>query len=172
MRGKERTSLYRRMERRITPAHAGKSKPLAVTSGHCWDHPRACGEKLIGGTHSFIRWGSPPRMRGKAKGRAEHLAATGITPAHAGKRPSPQIRSKGRKDHPRACGEKFFASVNLQAQIGSPPRMRGKVAYTDLQRPSPGITPAHAGKSAPFQKKSTANRDHPRACGEKTKKIP
>ena len=30
------------------------------------------------------------------------------------------------------------------------------------------ITPAYAGKRAPFQKMSTASRDHPRVCGEKT----
>ena len=45
--------------------------------------------------------------------------------------------------------------------------MRGKVAYTDLQRPSPGITPACAGKRNSQHTTFTSERDHPRVCGEK-----
>ena len=45
--------------------------------------------------------------------------------------------------------------------------MRGKVAYTDLQRPSPGITPAYAGKSLLKLLHHVGLRDHPRVCGEK-----
>ena len=47
--------------------------------------------------------------------------------------------------------------------------MRGKVAYTDLQRPSPGITPAYAGKSLLKLLHHVGLRDHPRVCGEKAK---
>ena len=46
--------------------------------------------------------------------------------------------------------------------------MRGKVAYTDLQRPSPGITPAYAGKSGPCPDRVPPAGDHPRVCGEKS----
>ena len=34
------------------------------------------------------------------------------------------------------------------------------------------ITPAYAGKSREAESKRRANQDHPRICGEKTKKIP
>ena len=39
--------------------------------------------------------------------------------------------------------------------------------YTDLQRPSPGITPAYAGKSLLKLLHHVGLRDHPRVCGEK-----
>ena len=35
-----------------------------------------------------------------------------------------------------------------------------------------GITPAHAGKSFTQLHPNVKIKDHPRACGEKTKKIP
>ena len=50
--------------------------------------------------------------------------------------------------------------------------MRGKVAYTDLQRPSPGITPAYAGKSLLKLLHHVGLRDHPRVCGEKGAPVP
>ena len=33
------------------------------------------------------------------------------------------------------------------------------------------ITPAYAGKSLSMNARSISSRDHPRVCGEKTKKI-
>ena len=35
-----------------------------------------------------------------------------------------------------------------------------------------GITPAYAGKSDSINLAQGVSRDHPRVCGEKTKKIP
>ena len=35
-----------------------------------------------------------------------------------------------------------------------------------------GITPAYAGKSHELRRLTVRSRDHPRVCGEKTKKIP
>ena len=50
---------------------------------------------------------------------------------------------------------------------GSPPQVRGKaVAYT-ISVPSPGITPAGAGKRLFFFWINFTERDHPRRCGEK-----
>ena len=50
--------------------------------------------------------------------------------------------------------------------------MRGKGLgpFYDLQLV--GITPAYAGKSFKDFIDSISNGDHPRICGEKTKKIP
>ena len=55
---------------------------------------------------------------------------------------------------------------------GSPPRMRGKVALTLDVDEIAGITPAYAGKSIRSAPSSVLFGDHPRVCGEKTKKIP
>ena len=50
--------------------------------------------------------------------------------------------------------------------------MRGKEEEALGLQWSDRITPAHAGKSVTYIKKADNGWDHPRACGEKTKKIP
>ena len=116
-------------------------------------------------------WGSPPRMRGKAHLVWMAFDLGGITPAHAGKRKGISFPASMVKDHPRACGEKAFTKMFCASIRGSPPRMRGKggvIRYTNFVH---GITPAHAGKSATHCFWRQVDRDHPRACGEKTKKV-
>ena len=54
------------------------------------------------------------------------------------------------------------------ASIGSPPRMRGKVAAVDAYHKGGRITPAHAGKRLLGRLPGMGGPDHPRACGEKT----
>ena len=51
----------------ITPAYAGKSRPLTQPGGAYWDHPRVCGEKKETKQKKLTKKGSPPRMRGKAR---------------------------------------------------------------------------------------------------------
>ena len=75
-------------------------------------------------------------------------------------------------DHPRVCGEKVFLSVPATSVLGSPPRVRGKVNFSILRLLPFRITPACAGKSPCICALIMALRDHPRVCGEKTKKIP
>ena len=50
--------------------------------------------------------------------------------------------------------------------------MRGKDCACHRYCAVNGITPAYAGKSKVEKMKYTFYRDHPRICGEKTKKIP
>ena len=50
--------------------------------------------------------------------------------------------------------------------------MRGKGGYEVMYFTQDGITPAYAGKSFFDTKVYELSRDHPRLCGEKTKKIP
>ena len=106
-------------------------------------------------------------MRGKVHTSHQRTRQAGITPAYAGKSTVGRNRPARYLDHPRVCGEKRALSRSCAACGGSPPRMRGKVAYTDLQRPSPGITPAYAGKSLLKLLHHVGLRDHPRVCGEK-----
>ena len=70
------------------------------------------------------------------------------------------------------CGEKFLEVVQPIAQWGSPPRMRGKAEKNGGFCPGVGITPAYAGKSQILFRQISRQRDHPRMCGEKPKKIP
>ena len=90
--------------------------------------------------------GSPPRMRGKEAVAMKPTVLTGITPAYAGKRNAllwPICRTR---DHPRVCGEKQLVAELPKTSLGSPPRMRGKVACTRKAASPFRITPAYAGK--------------------------
>ena len=70
------------------------------------------------------------------------------------------------------CGEKTLAVQSSNSHQGSPPHVRGKVMRF-FERPGGfGITPACAGKSDLRSDGIAVNEDHPRMCGEKTKKIP
>ena len=111
-------------------------------------------------------------MRGK--GSINHCVASlyGITPAHAGKSTRYSSHNQRDWDHPRACGEKNDMRRCAMELSGSPPRMRGKESMLKTFARLHGITPAHAGKSSSFALQEFGRWDHPRACGEKTKKIP
>ena len=86
-------------------------------------------------------------MRGKPVARLQDGQRPRITPAHAGKTLQMQSIAQLDSDHPRACGENLRICYFLPALVGSPPRMRGKLAeVSDLVFRS-RITPAHAGKT-------------------------
>ena len=87
MRGKVNVSAAAGNALGITPAYAGKSLFVSTLCRCVRDHPRVCGEKL----HMLLcvnrRYGSPPRMRGKAELGPGAGPLPGITPAYAGKSP-------------------------------------------------------------------------------------
>ena len=115
-----------------------------------------------------ISIGSPPRMRGKVARHAGPLPCQRITPAHAGKSLLAAPRGCGGKDHPRACGEKWWRWLYLWLCLGSPPRMRGEDLICKLSRVKERITPAHAGRRSFRSLVRYLIQDHPRACGEKS----
>ena len=167
MRGKARCHADPHDKGRITPAYAGKSAPFRAGPTGAPDHPRVCGEKEV--THNTNKFskGSPPRMRGKVRLREILLRYQGITPAYAGKREAQGGNVTALKDHPRVCGEKLFATTQLEYNPGSPPRMRGKVLAALMPTNALGITPAYAGKSPERWPCPCVFKDHPRVCGEK-----
>ena len=65
VRGKVCTELLEALEKRITPACAGKSSRICIMRWIAWDHPRVCGEKTGLLDTRLQRQGSPPRVRGK-----------------------------------------------------------------------------------------------------------
>ena len=79
-------------------------------------------------------------MRGKASPYTAIAFSCGITPAYAGKRTDTGEFSA-------ACGEKSDQLSGVDLQLGSPPRMRGKVNKFNEPLRRGGITPACAGKS-------------------------
>ena len=156
----------------ITPAYAGKSSEDTRRSGTNGDHPRVCGEKSFeNGVKGYFE-GSPPRMRGKAVDCPFSLPLVGITPAYAGKSTKQAKQQDKARDHPRVCGEKSPQRTLNHRQGGSPPRMRGKAVAIFRQLHHGRITPAYAGKRWRSATTTLRGWDHPRVCGEKTKKIP
>ena len=96
--------------------------------------------------------GSPPHVRGKDRVELHRGLFGGITPACAGKSARPTPASTAWSDHP--------------------PRMRGKALENGGGSLDVRITPACAGKSHFATNFHLNKRNHPRMCGEKTKKIP
>ena len=172
MRGKVKTPQKGLQGPRITPAYAGKRPLASLTTSTAKDHPRVCGEKCFSCLFSCTRWGSPPRMRGKETASACLHLRNGITPAYAGKRVIHDRIEWRTQDHPRVCGEKLLLPLFRLLCSGSPPRMRGKDHKATEGPGCTGITPAYAGKSSSSLGGHWTGRDHPRVCGEKTKKIP
>ena len=112
---------------RITPACAGKSGSRSRSSRPVRDHPRVCGEKCFSVPVTQEETGSPPRVRGKVRLSPPRLFPAGITPACAGKSFPASLVVLFCRDHPRVCGEKFSIVRMVDSELGSPPRVRGKV---------------------------------------------
>ena len=86
-----------------------------------------CGENFFYHAPALPVSGSPPRVRGKhdvVRGGARDV---GITPACAGKTLAPSPPAGYPEDHPRVCGENCFDNANGNEDLGSPPRVRGKL---------------------------------------------
>mgnify|MGYP000103818934 CR=1 FL=1 len=68
---------------------------------------------------------------------------------------------------PRVRGKVPVEHFKITAQLGSPPRVRGKAVPNAAAAQVCGITPACAGKRSSMLKIKSSRRDHPRVCGEK-----
>ena len=106
-------------------------------------------------------------MRGKGGRSGLQIVPRRITPAYAGKSFTRELLLIVSRDHPRVCGEKNGENGLTFHQMGSPPRMRGKVGWSAERSRPEGITPAYAGKSFLRSSSQLLNGDHPRVCGEK-----
>ena len=92
-------------QRRLIPAHAGKTAHMGEHRRDFTAHPRSRGENTPPARHPAARTGSSPLTRGKpVRGRQRFLAA-GLIPAHAGKTPVWRVNSRDRTAHPRSRGE-------------------------------------------------------------------
>ena len=169
MRGK-RCGLYKVLYRfRITPADAGKTDIQRAAGSIIRDHPRGCGENAYFRSDEDAERGSPPRMRGKLTIHVRYLQTVGITPADAGKTAKKRVRRRYTRDHPRGCGENCISRSIGTVQVGSPPRMRGKLFFLSMLPLQCRITPADAGKTSVCIICNIFAWDHPRGCGENLK---
>ena len=110
--------------------------------------------------------GSPPQVRGKPWSAPPSPCVRRITPAGAGKTFTKYFTASFVPDHPRRCGENLGLLPLPLRSGGSPPQVRGKPAAQKAPETGLWITPAGAGKTRGGKECRTANRDHPRRCGE------
>ena len=171
MRGKGKPLSGAALQVRITPAYAGKRGILDTDTKLLQDHPRLCGEKLIGEENAEKVLGSPPPMRGKVTFSITIWKYLGITPAYAGKSRQCTGFRQCTGDHPRLCGEKVCYGIPSVSQQGSPPPMRGKVYTAVKNAGDKRITPAYAGKRWLDIWRQCYREDHPRLCGEKPDRV-
>ena len=131
-----------------------------------------CGEQLPSHGGTVRRKGSPPRLRGTVSPVFIPLRNLRITPACAGNRAARSFNIKMLADHPRVCGEQSFFNILHNNRIGSPPRVRGTEYCPEHPQIQSRITPACAGNRTTGRRRRRAEQDHPRVCGEQTKKSP
>ena len=110
--------------------------------------------------------GSSPRLRGTLVTGAFLTLALGIIPALAGNTWRGLARRFRTRDHPRACGEHSALKNAFPPCPGSSPRLRGTQRRGGLPAGPTGIIPALAGNTTGRPHRTSANWDHPRACGE------
>ena len=129
-------------------------------------HPRACGENWPESEPPSPSLGSSPRVRGKLRSSEDDNVVVGLIPARAGKTPTKWRNNRWASAHPRACGENELALLQQGLCVGSSPRVRGKHLTIIPKRGTPGLIPARAGKTPPWQQCEGRTWAHPRACGE------
>ena len=155
----------------IIPAYAGNTLGRQARWPRPWDHPRVCGEHTGGNNVSLVKAGSSPRMRGTRGFRAFRSCRRGIIPAYAGNTSLLPSRLGSARDHPRVCGEHSCSSMLFSVHAGSSPRMRGTHERFNGSQAHPGIIPAYAGNTSCWTSTSRMEGDHPRVCGEHTKRL-
>ena len=131
-----------------------------------------CGEQASVKIGTATYTGSPPRVRGTAFSTGTESLYGGITPACAGNSSPCVLPFCFAGDHPRVCGEQLHRGSNWRSSVGSPPRVRGTDRLVLGHEGGGGITPACAGNSRKKPPRVISCRDHPRVCGEQTKKSP
>ena len=105
-------------------------------------------------------------MRGTLLRRVIRQDVDGIIPAYAGNTNVLRPMSDVWEDHPRVCGEHRYRVDHREGRRGSSPRMRGTRDDAVVVLGHDGIIPAYAGNTGRPSFNRSANRDHPRVCGE------
>ena len=138
------------VQNRIIPADAGSTRDKWLMVSASRDHPRGCGE------HCRDWMGLKMLQR--------------IIPADAGSTSRRVRQSFDIRDHPRGCGEHLLTWLVSLRRSGSSPRMRGAPS-DDRRRLCEGrIIPADAGSTTWQSAPRSHPGDHPRGCGEHTRK--
>ena len=150
----------------LIPAHAGKTATLLPKGATRTAHPRSRGENLPVGLRAALHGGSSPLTRGKPASQSAFAAQSGLIPAHAGKTPRRTRCSSTSRAHPRSRGENALRCCQSTFTWGSSPLTRGKLDKQLNAARTPGLIPAHAGKTSTPTPPRISRRAHPRSRGE------
>ena len=145
------------------------ARPQAIANSQ--DHPRVCGEHIVTPQQQTLFEGSSPRMRGTQLSVLQTVYWSGIIPAYAGNTSMMGKLFSFFRDHPRVCGEHRASHGKPTVESGSSPRMRGTLSARYARIRTRGIIPAYAGNTARIRRTPTITWDHPRVCGEHTKRL-
>ena len=156
----------------IIPAYAGSTRFPAESRSRSTDHPRVCGEHLLGMPWRVAFAGSSPRKRGAHPICMEFVCQFRIIPAYAGSTGRVLVVESWPWDHPRVCGEHYGGQGFELLVQGSSPRMRGARREPGGWRACGWIIPAYAGSTMYVSSPAWSGRDHPRGCGEHHRRCP
>ena len=148
-RGKRRRERPGHRDRRLIPAHAGKTEGERARYADDGAHPRSRGENFSRPAKRCSLRGSSPLTRGKLALKALDDTRAGLIPAHAGKTSEAIRRSCLIWAHPRSRGENRTGGAGVFVAAGSSPLTRGKLTLDDPGHVMRGLIPAHAGKTFP-----------------------
>ena len=150
----------------LIPACAGKTCESLSARTRRWAHPRVCGENAHRHAGNDRTWGSSPRVRGKQTLQGLPGQIARLIPACAGKTPGTNFFIASSPAHPRVCGENLTRRAVCRGNMGSSPRVRGKLCGHFLGSFGAGLIPACAGKTRRPRRRQTPPAAHPRVCGE------
>ena len=109
-------------------------------------------------------------MRGTLRRAFRKFRRLGIIPAYAGNTQPVSPCRQCNRDHPRVCGEHNDDTTPDYGDVGSSPRMRGTLGRRVVGLCLVGIIPAYAGNTTARNASTKAKRDHPRVCGEHSRR--
>ena len=150
----------------LITAHAGKTAARLPSLPPQSAHPHSRGKNFSVDAFNALMPGSSQLTRGKHLGRREDRVDLGFIPAHAGKTPSSCQGADRQPAHPRSRGENWQRDNGVSPKQGSSQLTRGKLNCRNLALASPGLIPAHAGKTTSGDGQTRPPGAHPRSRGE------
>ena len=160
------------LQRRLIPAHAGKTPARRGPPPASRAHPRSRGENVVSLVGAIVAMGSSPLTRGKRASGGARCGLRRLIPAHAGKTRGGTRSRLCARAHPRSRGENVFQVMRIWPRSGSSPLTRGKLARHLSRRHRVRLIPAHAGKTRSDHGRRNRARAHPRSRGENVLAAP
>ena len=152
---------------RFIPAFAGNAPRYPPVVVLATVHPRVCGERRRAEKCRQALVGSSPRLRGTLRISTYLNHAVRFIPAFAGNAETPNLDHPHSSVHPRVCGERRPAVLDLGDDSGSSPRLRGTHARGAHVGETGRFIPAFAGNAPTTSTWSARKPVHPRVCGER-----